>query len=64
MQEDPPTVMNNTFGWEYMGRYWTGSDKLISEFRHKLHPKTNNVQKLSIQHPEFTKESFEKILNV
>lgn len=63
-QEDPSTVMNNTFGWEYMGSYWNGSDKLISEFRHKLHPKTNNVQKLSIQHPEFTKESFEKILNV
>ena len=63
-QEDPSTVMNNGYGWMYMGSYWNGSDKLISEFRHKLHPKTNNVQKLSIQHPEFTKESFEKILNV
>jgi hypothetical protein len=61
--EDPSTVMNNNFGWEYMGSYWNGSDKLISEFRHRNHPRTGQVQKLSIQHTEFNKESFEKIIN-
>ncbi len=61
--EDPSTSLNEGEAWQYMGSYWNGSDKLISEFRHRNHPRTNNVQKLSIEHPEFNKESFEKIIN-
>lgn len=62
--EDPSTALNEGNGWMYMGSYWNGSDKLISTFKHNLHPKTNNRQTLSIEHKEFNTESFDKILNV
>lgn len=58
--EDPSTALNEGQAWQYMGSYYNGSDKLISEFRHRIHPKTGETQKLSIEHPEFNIESFEK----
>lgn len=62
--DDPSTALNGGEAWQYIGSYWNGSDKLISEFRHKNHPRTGQVHKLSVEHPEFNPESFEKIINV
>lgn len=62
--DDPSTCLNEGEAWQYMGSYWNESDKLISTFRHRNHPRTNELQNLSIEHKEFTKESFEKIINI
>lgn len=63
-QEDPSTVLNNGEGWQYMGSWWNGSDKLISTFRHRNHPRVDEVKTISVEHPEFNKESFEKTINL
>jgi hypothetical protein len=62
--EDPSTALNEGEAWQYMGSYWNGSDKLISEFRHRNHIRTQDVTRLSVEHKEFNPESFEKIINL
>ncbi len=61
--EDPSTATNEGQAWQYMGSYYN-DEKLISEFRHRIHPRTGQTQKLSVEHKEFNKESFEKTYNL
>lgn len=57
--EDPSTALNDGEAWQYMGSY-KQKDKVISEFRHRNHPLTNRLSKLSVEHPTFNDESITK----
>jgi len=57
--EDPSTATNENESWMYMGSY-KQKDKVISEFRHRNHPKINGLSKLSVEHPSFNEESISK----
>jgi hypothetical protein len=57
--EDPSTAINDGEAWQYMGSY-KQKDKVISEFRHRNHPKTNRLSKLSVEHSNFNEESISK----
>lgn len=61
--ENPSLALNQEEAWQYMGSYKSG-DKLISEFRHRLHPTTNNIHKLVFKHDGFEEESIAKEINL
>lgn len=56
--DEPKVADNQNEQWHYMGSYLHG-DKLISEFRHRMHPTTNNIAKASVEHVEFDKENIQ-----
>jgi len=62
--EDQSTALHNGEAWQYMGSFYNGTDKLITSFRHRNHPRTGEKQALSVEHPEFSINSFEKSINV
>jgi hypothetical protein len=45
--DEPMVALNGGEEWQYMGSY-KHKDKIIHEVRHRLHPKTNGVYKLSL----------------
>jgi hypothetical protein len=45
--EDKRLALNNGEGWQYMGS-WRQGKKVIHELRHRNHPATQTVQKLSL----------------
>ena len=47
--DNPSLATNMDESWQYMGSF-RNNDVVISEFRHRNHPRTNNVYKLSYQH--------------
>jgi hypothetical protein len=49
--EEPNVALNNGESWEYMGTYKNG-DKLISEFRHRIHPAYDNIQRVVFEHDD------------
>jgi hypothetical protein len=57
--EDPSTALHDGEAWQYMGSF-KQKDKVISEFRHRNHPKINGLSKLSVEHPSFNEESISK----
>ena len=45
--DNPTVAMNESEAWNYIGSFLQGN-KLISEFRHRNHPITNTIVKLSV----------------
>jgi hypothetical protein len=43
--ENPRLALNNGELWQYMSSYYQNG-KILHEFRHKNHPKTNNIQRM------------------
>lgn len=65
-QEDPYTAMHPETKecWQYMGSYKNGN-RVISEFRHRNHPLTNKMEKLSVNASnEFNGDDIEKTLKI
>ena len=54
--EDPKLAPNDGEVWQYMGSY-KNKDVVITEFRHRNHPKTNGLYKTSVEHPFFDENS-------
>ena len=50
--ENPTQCNNNGEVWQYMGSYQSDL-KVISEFRHRNHPMTNRVERVSVKHIDF-----------
>lgn len=50
--ENPSLALNDGEAWQYMGSYKQG-DRVLSQFRHRNHPKTNTVYSTSIEHKNF-----------
>ena len=44
---EPSIALNKGESWQYMGSF-KQDDKVIHEFRHRLHPRTNTTQTLSL----------------
>lgn len=58
--ENPTLALNNGEGWMYMGSFKQG-DRVVHEFRHRIHPTTNTLQSLKVSaSEEFTKEQINK----
>ena len=47
--EEPCIAMNNGEVWQYMGTYRNG-DTLISDFRHRCHPYSQELAKATFPH--------------
>jgi hypothetical protein len=45
--DEPSLALNENEGWQYMGSFKQGN-KVIHEFRHRNHPKTNSVITLNV----------------
>ena len=60
--EEPSIALNNNEQWQYVGTYKKGN-KAISDMRHRLHPVTNRLEILSIEH-DITDEGIEKKFRV
>ena len=57
--EEPQVAENNGEAWQYMGSF-KNKDKVIHEFRHRLHPVTGTVYKATVQaSPDFTDDQIE-----
>jgi len=61
--EEPTVCLNNTQSWQYMGSYKNGK-KVITEFRHRIHPITNRVERLSVEHKDFDEDSILKTIKI
>jgi hypothetical protein len=55
---EPKVAENQGQAWEYMGTFVNG-EKAISDFRHRCHPATNDLYKVSVEHPSFNKEDID-----
>jgi hypothetical protein len=65
-QEDPYTAMHPETKecWQYMGSYKNGN-RVIHDFRHRNHPLTNKMEKLSLNASnEFNDDNIEKTLKM
>lgn len=57
--EEPTVAENDGEVWQYVGSYKNGS-KVVHEFRHRNHPKTNDVEKRSLHASDsFTDDQIE-----
>jgi hypothetical protein len=43
--EEPKAAFNQGESWQYMSSYLQ-NDKLLHEFRHRLHPRTNKLEQI------------------
>jgi hypothetical protein len=58
--EEPQTAWNEGEAWQYMGSF-KNKTKVIHEFRHRQHPKTNDVYKITFNGSEtFSDDQIEK----
>lgn len=57
--ENPSLATNGTESWQYMGSLQS-KQVILSRFRHRNHPLTNNVQHLTVEHKDFNQESIIK----
>lgn len=57
--ENPSLALNNNEGWRYTGSYKEGN-RVISTFRHRCHPLTNEIKDLSVSHDNFDENDIEK----
>ena len=55
---EPSVALNQGQSWQYVGSY-KQDDKVITQFRHRLHPKTNDVYTASYSH-SITDEQIKK----
>ena len=60
--ENPFEAANDGEVWQYVGTYKQGN-KAISEFRHKNHPITNKLYRLSLSH-ELNDDSIVKTITI
>lgn len=62
--DEPRTALNEGQEWQYMGTY-KNKNKLIHEFRHLLHPRTNNIYKITFNGSEtFSDDQIEKEIKI
>jgi hypothetical protein len=62
--EEPRLALNNGEAWQYMGSF-KDSKKIIHEFRHRSHPKTQDVYKIRFEgSEEFTAEQIDKTIRI
>lgn len=62
--EDPRIALNKGKTWEYMGSY-RNNDKVVHEFIHKNHPKTNNRYIATLNASDtFNDSQIEKIVQI
>jgi len=58
--EEPSIAINNSEAWQYLGSFREGK-RIIHEFRHRSHPKTNKRLDLKVQASEgVTEDQIEK----
>lgn len=55
---EPKVALNEGEVWQYMGSYLKDG-VLISDFRHRNHPRTNAKYSCSFEHPEYDEKGFE-----
>ena len=62
--DEPRLAINEGEGWQYMGSYKNGK-QIIHEVRHRFHPRTLDVYKLSFNGSEsFTDDQTEKTIKI
>jgi hypothetical protein len=62
--EEPKTALNNGKTWEYMGTY-RNNGKIVHEFVHRNHPKTNKEYTASLNASDtFSDDQIEKIVQI
>ncbi len=62
--KDPRVAVNGNEAWQYMGSA-RQDNKVISEFRHRCHPKNNKVVKLSVNHlNKLNDEDIAKVIKI
>lgn len=62
--EQPDVALNGNEAWQYMGSYKQG-DKVLHEFRHRNHPLTNKVERISLYcSDEFTQDQIKKSFKI
>lgn len=62
--EEPKSAFNNGEVWQYMSSYYQNG-KILHEFRHRNHPKTNNIQRVVFEGSDkFTTEQISKVIKV
>jgi len=58
--DSPSLAPNNGEHWQYMGSL-KHKERVLHQFRHRLHPVTNNVQSVSVKSSEgFTPDQIHK----
>jgi hypothetical protein len=61
---EPKTAYNEGEAWQYMGSYKNGN-KIIHDFRHRYHPRTLDVYKITFNaSEEFTNEQIDKTIKI
>jgi hypothetical protein len=60
---EPRVAYNDGEQWQYMGSYRQG-DKLIHDFRHRNHPKTQDVYKVTFNGNPVEAEQINKTIKV
>jgi hypothetical protein len=62
--DEPRMAMNEGEGWQYMGSFKNG-DKLVHEFKHRFHPRTMDVYKITFNGSEnFTDDQIDKTTKI
>lgn len=56
--EQPMVAMNQGEAWQYMGSF-KHADKVVSEFRHRNHPKINGSTVINVSHETFNVDCIE-----
>jgi len=57
--DEPCTADNKGHEWQYLGSF-KNKDIVISEFRHNLHPRTENIYGITYRHETFNDDSIGK----
>lgn len=62
--DEPQTALNEGETWQYMGTF-KNKDKIIHTFRHRFHPKTNDVYNLTFIGSEtFSEDQIDKEIKI
>jgi hypothetical protein len=61
--EYPMVAYNDGEQWQYMGSY-RQDDKIIHDFRHRNHPKTLDVYKITFNGNQVPEEQIDKVIKV
>jgi hypothetical protein len=62
--ENPRLALNSGELWQYMGSFRQG-DKVLHEFRHREHPRTNKVERIVFYASDkFNSEQISKVIKV
>lgn len=62
--EEPQTAWNNGEAWQYMGSFKL-NDKVVHQFRHRQHPKTNDRYYITFKGSDtFTDDQIDKTTKI